>query len=69
MLTPPDVNLLAAPALEIPGINHVLALVCGTGTVGRTIRINRNLGLSADQGKRRELPLEDLGISRGWGYM
>lgn len=55
-----DVNLLAAPALDLPGIDHVLALVAGTGTVGRTIKVGM---------KERGLPLEDVAMSRGWGYL
>ncbi|OCF37648.1 hypothetical protein I316_00775 [Kwoniella heveanensis BCC8398] len=51
-----DVNLLAAPALDLPSIDHVVAMVAGTGTVGRTI-------------KKSTLPLEDVAIARGWGYL
>ena len=72
-----DVNLLAAPALDI-GVKHVVAVVCGTGTVGRTIRVSQ-----PENGRRtpdsdssptkdqsiRSLPLEDVAVSRGWGYM
>ncbi|KAK6905884.1 hypothetical protein I203_106719 [Kwoniella mangroviensis CBS 8507] len=54
-----DVNLLAAPALDIPGIDHVVTVVAGTGTIGRTIRIRSS----------SKLPLEDIGIARGWGYL
>ena len=60
-------NLLAAPALDLPGIKHVVAVVCGTGTVGRTIRVGQ-AGSSA-AGQVRRLPLEDVAVSRGWGYM
>ena len=59
-----DVNLLAAPAFEIPGIQHVLAVVCGTGTVGRTLAIQRD-----PSAKTRQLPLNDVAVSRGWGYL
>jgi len=56
-----DVNLLAAPALKIPDVDHVVTVVCGTGTVGRTLRI----GGATDHG----LPLVDVAVSRGWGYL
>ena len=59
-----DVNLLAAPALDVPSIKHVVAVVCGTGTVGRTIRVGHASGKGV-----RQLPLEDVAVSRGWGYM
>ncbi|ORX37403.1 hypothetical protein BD324DRAFT_579474 [Kockovaella imperatae] len=59
-----DVNLLAAPALDMPNIKHVVCVVCGTGTVGRTIRVAR-----AVTSGPRQLPLEDVAVSRGWGYM
>ena len=62
--TAPDVNLLAAPALELPGIRHVVAVVCGTGTVGRTIRVGHT-----SQTGVKQLPLEDVGVARGWGYL
>lgn len=55
-----DVNLLAAPALDLPDIDHVIALVAGTGTVGRAIKVGD---------KKRGLPLEDVAMSRGWGYL
>nr|ODN87479.1 hypothetical protein L203_03256 [Cryptococcus depauperatus CBS 7841] len=55
-----DVNLLAAPALSLH-MDHVLALVAGTGTVGRTIKVR--------EGRRRGLPLEDVAVVRGWGYL
>ncbi|XAO27205.1 hypothetical protein I312_106047 [Cryptococcus bacillisporus CA1280] len=55
-----DVNLLAAPAIDLPGIDHVIALVAGTGTVGRVIKVGD---------KKRGLPLEDVAMSRGWGYL
>lgn len=64
-------NLLAAPALDLPGIEHVVAVVCGTGTVGRTIRVGQ-AGPSSNghtDNKVRKLPLEDVAVSRGWGYM
>lgn len=73
-----DVNLLAAPALGIPSVKHAVAVVCGTGTVGRTIRVDQASSLpSTDvemsepnrRGRLRALPLEDVGVSRGWGYM
>lgn len=51
-----DVNLLAAPAIDLPGIDHVIALVAGTGTVGRVIKVGD---------KKRGLPLEDVAMSRG----
>ncbi|RXK39234.1 hypothetical protein M231_03454 [Tremella mesenterica] len=71
-----DVNLLAAPALDI-GVKHVIAVVCGTGTVGRTIRVNQPVAGRAtpdsDTGRCvpevGSLPLEDVAVSRGWGYM
>jgi len=59
-----DVNLLAAPALVLPDIRHVVAVVCGTGTVGRTLRIRE---LRPNEPK--QLPLEDVAVSRGWGYL
>ncbi|WVQ77015.1 hypothetical protein IAR50_006694 [Cryptococcus sp. DSM 104548] len=59
-----DVNLLAAPALDIPGITHVLALVAGTGSVGRTIRLS-----PSSPGSKRSLPLEDVAVAKGWGYL
>jgi hypothetical protein len=62
----PDVNLLAAPALEIPNIRHVVAVVCGTGTVGRTLRISHSARVP---GAKRTLPLEDVAVSRGWGHL
>ncbi|WVW82505.1 hypothetical protein I302_104516 [Kwoniella bestiolae CBS 10118] len=63
-----DVNLLAAPALDIPGIDHVVAVVAGTGTIGRTIRVSPKI---SDQppSKKAGLPLEDVAIARGWGYL
>ncbi|WRT64330.1 uncharacterized protein IL334_001262 [Kwoniella shivajii] len=70
-----DVNLLAAPALAIPGIDHVVAVVAGTGTIGRTIRVsplnaNPTDSLSTlNNIRKRSLPLEDVAISRGWGYL
>jgi hypothetical protein len=76
-----DVNILAAPALDIPGVDHVVAVVCGTGTVGRTIRIDKAQtaqsspglegidGPSKSIGKLRQLPLEDVAVARGWGYL
>ncbi|WVN89107.1 uncharacterized protein L203_104323 [Cryptococcus depauperatus CBS 7841] len=42
-------------------MDHVLALVAGTGTVGRTIKVR--------EGRRRGLPLEDVAVVRGWGYL
>ncbi|CAD6583383.1 MAG: hypothetical protein TREMPRED_003535 [Tremellales sp. Tagirdzhanova-0007] len=67
----PDVNLLAAPAFDLPGIEHVVAVVCGTGTVGRTIRVGLAAAEPSDemQGKVQKLPLQDVAVSRGWGYM
>jgi hypothetical protein len=59
----------------------VVAVVCGTGTVGRTIRIDKVetaqsspdlLGVDASAksvGKLRQLPLEDVAVARGWGYL
>lgn len=81
-----DVNLLAAPALQSQGIDYVVAVVCGTGTVGRTIKVSEHATelppsppadgskqtesqLKAPASKKRGLPLEDVGVSRGWGYM
>jgi hypothetical protein len=69
-----DVNLLAAPALEMPGMKHVVAVVCGTGTVGRTIEISPStLAETADHEEvgsaTRQLPLTDVGVSRGWGWL
>ncbi|WWC99863.1 hypothetical protein V866_006772 [Kwoniella sp. B9012] len=68
-----DVNLLAAPALDIPGIEHVVTVVAGTGTIGRTIRVSP-APKSSDQTQTQissssKLPLEDIGIARGWGYL
>ncbi|KAK4689141.1 hypothetical protein P7C73_g970, partial [Tremellales sp. Uapishka_1] len=71
-----DVNLLAAPAFNLPRLAHVVAVVAGTGTVGRTMKVNRHhnsLGnptcsLSADCGLV-DLPLEDEAVSRGWGHI
>jgi hypothetical protein len=76
-----DVNILAAPALDIPGVDHVVAVVCGTGTVGRTIRIDKAVSTQSSPGlegvdapvngggKIRRLPLEDVAVARGWGYL
>ncbi|WWD17689.1 hypothetical protein CI109_102130 [Kwoniella shandongensis] len=67
-----DVNLLAAPALDFPEVDHVVAAVAGTGTVGRTIRVASPSGSASvpdSEGKRRGLPLEDVAVSRGWGYL
>lgn len=76
-----DVNILAAPALDLPGVDNVVAVVCGTGTVGRTIRVGKVKSAqsspalegvdSAPQGTRkvRQLPLEDVAVARGWGYL
>ncbi|KAK8866105.1 hypothetical protein IAR55_001256 [Kwoniella newhampshirensis] len=69
-----DVNFLAAPALDWPEVDHVVAVVAGTGTVGRTIRVaSPSSGASASgtdaEGKHRGLPLEDVAVSRGWGYL
>ncbi|BEJ16792.1 hypothetical protein CspHIS471_0601930 [Cutaneotrichosporon sp. HIS471] len=72
-----DVNLLAAPALHLSGIEHCVAVVCGTGTIGRTIRVQEHAAKlppsppidGMPEKKRRGLPLEDVGVSRGWGYM
>ncbi|WWD09585.1 hypothetical protein V865_007713 [Kwoniella europaea PYCC6329] len=68
-----DVNLLAAPALDIPGIEHVVTVVAGTGTIGRTIRVSPAPKFS-DQTQTQissssKLLLEDIGIARGWGYL
>ncbi|ODN77970.1 hypothetical protein L202_05062 [Cryptococcus amylolentus CBS 6039] len=62
-----DVNLLAAPALNFPGISHVLTLVAGTGSVGRTIRLNSPTAPTA--GQKQTLPLEDVAVAKGWGYL
>ncbi|ODN90194.1 hypothetical protein L198_06212 [Cryptococcus wingfieldii CBS 7118] len=59
-----DVNLLAAPALNFPGISHVLTLVAGTGSVGRTIRLS-----SPTAGQKQTLPLDDVAVAKGWGYL
>nr|XP_019015109.1 uncharacterized protein I206_01197 [Kwoniella pini CBS 10737]OCF53890.1 hypothetical protein I206_01197 [Kwoniella pini CBS 10737] len=66
-----DVNLLAAPAISLQGIEHVVAVVAGTGTIGRTIRVSPKISENADRrkGKSPSLPLEDVGIARGWGYL
>lgn len=77
-----DVNLLAAPALHLSGIDHCVAVVCGTGTIGRTIRVRDHTvqlppsppgdSFAPNETKpqrRQGLPLEDVGVSRGWGYM
>ncbi|GMK58402.1 hypothetical protein CspeluHIS016_0504340 [Cutaneotrichosporon spelunceum] len=66
-----DVNLLAAPALRLPGIKHIIAAVCGTGTIGRTIRVGDPAGESegAKTKTKKTLHLADVGVSRGWGYM
>lgn len=73
--------MLAAPALDLPGVEHVVAVVCGTGTVGRTIRVDKvpsahsSPGLEGVNGggqgsrKVRQLPLEDVAVARGWGYL
>ena len=45
----------------MPDVDHVVAVVCGTGTVGRTLRI----GGDSENG----LPLVDVAISRGWGHL
>jgi hypothetical protein len=68
------VNLLAAPALNLPGIKHVAAVVCGTGTVGRTLEVQHpTLVLNGNSvgvaEPLRTLPLDDVAVSRGWGYM
>ncbi|TXT10580.1 hypothetical protein VHUM_02085 [Vanrija humicola] len=72
-----DVNLLAAPAVHLSGLSHCVAVVCGTGTIARTIKVgNREDNLppsppveSSKQKKQKGLPLQDIGVSRGWGYM
>lgn len=82
-----DVNLLAAPALHLSGIDHVIGLVCGTGTCARTIKVEHKAELPPSppveardalgdlQSSRsptpqvRNLPIEDAGVTRGWGYM
>lgn len=56
-----DVNLLAAPALALPDVDYVVTVVCGTGTVGRTLRIGGDT--------ERGLPLKDVAVSRGWGHL
>lgn len=73
--------MLAAPALDLPGVEHVIAVVCGTGTVGRTIRVDRVQSAQSSPGlegvdavpqvprKVRQLPLEDVAVARGWGYL
>ncbi|WVQ97614.1 hypothetical protein IAU59_004728 [Kwoniella sp. CBS 9459] len=68
-----DVNLLAAPALDLPGVDHVVAMVAGTGTVGRTIKVAKpemvtNTSFGALR-KQSTLPLEDVAVARGWGYL
>lgn len=84
-----DVNLLAAPALLLSGIDHVIGLVCGTGTGLRTIKVEHKAELPPSPPveardavdpvngevsrpstpKVRNLPIEDAGQTRGWGYM
>ena len=74
--------MLAAPALDLPGVDHVVAVVCGTGTVGRTIRFDKVASAQSSPGlegvdgtpshsgrKVRQLPLEDVAVARGWGYL
>lgn len=73
--------MLAAPALDLPGVDHVVAVVCGTGTVGRTIRVDKVQSAQSSPGlegvdasrqvprKVRQLPLEDVAVARGWGYL
>lgn len=58
-----------------------MAVVCGTGTVGRTIRIDKVTSAESSPGlegvdvgtkgvgKLRRLPLEDVAVARGWGYL
>jgi hypothetical protein len=57
-----------------------VAVVCGTGTVGRTIRIDKiqsaesspsleGVDKTKGVGKLRQLPLEDVAVARGWGYL
>lgn len=66
-------NLLAAPALQLEGIKHVCAVVCGTGTVGRTIEIASTpktaIEDSISGGVVRQLPIADVGVSKGWGWL
>jgi hypothetical protein len=61
-------------------VDHVVAVVCGTGTVGRTIRIDKiqsaesspsleGVDKTKGVGKLRQLPLEDVAVARGWGYL
>ncbi|WVF70290.1 hypothetical protein IAT40_005079 [Kwoniella sp. CBS 6097] len=66
-----DVNLLAAPALDLISIDHVVAMVAGTGTIGRTIKVARAQSASTleEMGKKPSLPLEDVAVARGWGYL
>ncbi|KAL1409134.1 hypothetical protein Q8F55_005961 [Vanrija albida] len=91
-----DVNLLAAPAVHLSGLSHCVAVVCGTGTIARTIKVGNREddlppsppveprsvdgnddpmvgtvtnGTSSKQKKQKGLPLQDIGVSRGWGYM
>ncbi|ORY34265.1 hypothetical protein BCR39DRAFT_477181 [Naematelia encephala] len=56
-----DVILLAAPVLSRQEFNYVAAVVCGTGTVGRTIRLDRQ--------ESHGIGLEVVGYSRGWGHL
>jgi N-acetylglucosamine kinase-like BadF-type ATPase len=89
--TCPDVNLLAAPALIQSGIDHCVAVVCGTGTIGRAIKLTgrdelppsppvhaeldgsdespRQTSAPKTIGLEKGLPLEDVGVARGWGFM
>ncbi|WVR06052.1 hypothetical protein IAU60_003080 [Kwoniella sp. DSM 27419] len=74
-----DVNLLAAPAIALPGVRHAVAVVAGTGTVGRTIRVSAS-NSSADTGetvaecgqedlRKPGLPLETMAMAKGWGSL
>ncbi|KAL7419286.1 hypothetical protein Q5752_006123 [Cryptotrichosporon argae] len=65
-----DVILLAAPGITL-GVQHIVTVVCGTGTVGRTIRVMppQVLASSSDEDNACALPLKDVGVARGWGYM
>lgn len=56
--------------------------MCGTGTIGRTIKVRDHAAQlppsppvegavekKKNKSGRQGLPLEDVGVSRGWGYM
>ncbi|WWC86429.1 uncharacterized protein L201_001306 [Kwoniella dendrophila CBS 6074] len=62
-----DVNLLAAPALGVPNIDHVVTVVAGTGAIGRTIKVSPD---SSDISRSQAfLPLEEVAVASGWGYL